>query len=175
MKRILIAVLLLMCLGGCVANTQKKVAPPAQKKELYRTIALKKLLATGHPVRLSVFAIPPYLKGMEIALQQEYVNQGANGLSVIDRHDIDRIIQEQELQLSGMVAEETAIEAGRLAGVTHLLLLDEQITRTSIGEKKDRWEKLLDVETGRILSIDTTLFLTLPGGRVIMLRNDVAQ
>ncbi|HEC60652.1 MAG TPA: hypothetical protein ENI27_00175 [bacterium] len=166
--------LMLIVLNSCAVNVpQKKEVLPVIESN--HAIALNELLATGHPVRLSIFDISPNQEGGEDRLLPEYVNYRTDSLWVIDRQNLDRIIREQQLQLSGAVSEETAIEAGRLVGVTHLLILDSHTKMTKFGEFHSRSEKLLDVETGRILSIDTTVFLTPFRGRTIMVTNGVAR
>ena len=55
-----------------------------------------------------------------------------------------------------MVSEESVVEAGRLAGVSHLLLLAYTIDCTEDGIVEYIWKKLIDIESGQVLGIEKT-------------------
>ena len=87
--------------------------------------------------------------------------------NVIDRSHLDKVLAEQDLQLTGLIDESTAVEMGRLAGVHKLII--GRFTRSSTelhkavyssGQKiSDAYYsavvqtsiKLLDVQSGRYL------------------------
>ena len=151
MRLILCAILLVI--GGCIHTPPPKRVTQPYPGLSYQT-ALKELLDSGRQIRLCVFATTPRLDNLETALQSAFLHWG-DSLSVIDRHNLDRVIEEQQLQYSGMVAEDTAVEAGRLAGLSHILLLSgEEVQNRRGGVTIIMWYKLLDVETGRIIAMD---------------------
>jgi len=67
---------------------------------------------------------------------------------VIDRRNIEKIIKEQKLQLSGNIDESTAIELGKLAGLDNIVLGSVAL----FGSSYLISVKMIDVETGQILS-----------------------
>ncbi|MFT3885197.1 MAG: CsgG/HfaB family protein [Flavobacteriales bacterium] len=72
------------------------------------------------------FSAPPDLKGQAAAVQA-YATTALTGvndpfLSVVDRDDIQKILDEQRLGLSGVVDEKTAVSAGKLMGAQAVLM-----------------------------------------------------
>lgn len=96
-----------------------------------------------------------------------------NSFTLIERSELDNLILEQGLAQSGMITEESGVEAGKLLGVQALLVgkVHEFSTRTengNIGDDENEFQfklkaslakvtlsyKLLDAMTGEILLAD---------------------
>ncbi len=74
----------------------------------------------------------------------------------VERKDIQKILDEMELQLSGLVNDESAVKIGEFLGAKMLIT-------GKLYKSKDRYEifmKLLNVKTAEILSITKTLIDT---------------
>lgn len=68
---------------------------------------------------------------------------------VVDRSNLQALLKEQSLQLSGIVDEATASKVGKLLGAEYLV-------SGRLFQREDRWEiflQLLRVETGEVLSV----------------------
>ncbi|MCK8825839.1 CsgG/HfaB family protein [Fuchsiella alkaliacetigena] len=75
---------------------------------------------------------------------------------VISRSEVDRILEEQHFQVSGLVDEDTASEAGGILGVEQVFTgnIDKLTTSWSDGEYSGEAKvtiRLIDIETGTIL------------------------
>ena len=68
---------------------------------------------------------------------------------VIDRRNIEKIIEEHKLQFSGSIDESTAVELGKLAGLDNIVLGSVALFGSSSYMTS---VKMIDVETGQILS-----------------------
>ena len=73
---------------------------------------------------------------------------------MVERAQIDRIIQEQNFQLSGMVSDETAVSIGKFLGAQIIIIGDI----SGSGNTRRLVFRALDVETGRILGISSERF-----------------
>lgn len=85
-----------------------------------------------------------------------FVNHFANfpNFSIVNRSQVQRIIDELKLSNSGLISDNTRLKIGELTGATHLLVIDAQQWR---GFWIDDWTaycKLIDIKSGRVLSID---------------------
>ena len=60
----------------------------------------------------------------------------SNGVEVVDRQSIDRLLAEQDFSLSGYVDRSTAAELGRLLGPSAMIMLD--VTRCAVEKKRFR-------------------------------------
>ncbi len=78
---------------------------------------------------------------------------GREGLRVIERQELQSILTEQRLALSGRVDESTAIQVGRLVGAQYVIL--GQVS--SIGETTRMDMRAVDVETSEVLEVQKLL------------------
>jgi Mg-chelatase subunit ChlD len=72
--------------------------------------------------------------------------------TIVERDDLQKILEEMELQLSGIVSDESAVEIGSLLGA-------EVLVTGKMYRKEAQYEvffKLLRVETGEVLSVTRT-------------------
>ncbi len=78
--------------------------------------------------RLGIAVLPIEVKGdlesFADALTDKMVSQLVNlrRFKVIERNALDKVLREQELQLSGMVDEQTAVKVGRIAGADAIVV-----------------------------------------------------
>jgi TolB-like protein len=84
------------------------------------------------------------------------------GMRVIERQNLQLLLQEQRLALSGRVDENTAIEIGRMVGAQYVI--HGQVT--SIGETTRMDMRAVDAETGEVFEVqkvsgETTELLSL--------------
>jgi TolB-like protein len=74
-------------------------------------------------------------------------------LTVVERTQLDKILEDQRLDISGFIDEETAKQAGGLLGTTHLLMgeitADENLMVVNI--------RLVDATTGQVVFSDRTV------------------
>lgn len=80
-----------------------------------------------------------------------------DSFQLVDRDETEAILEEYEFQMSGLVDESQLNEIGRLAGITHLLVVEyarEEVS--SVLTVEDR-RRLLDVRNGTALAADTTV------------------
>lgn len=104
------------------------------------------------PVALFPFA----MKDKNLASNAEYLGEQLlfslsrnNSFKVLERKDIQAVLDETKFQLSGFVPEEEAVEAGKLAGARIIIT-------GNIYEGAKNYElflKLLRVKTGEVLSV----------------------
>ena len=73
---------------------------------------------------------------------------------MVERKQIDKIIQEQDLQLSGMVSDETAVSIGKLFGAQVIIIGEISGTDST----RRLVFRALDVETGKLLGISQERF-----------------
>jgi len=73
---------------------------------------------------------------------------------MVERAQINQIIQEQNLQLSGMVSDETAVSIGKFLGAQIIIIGDI----SGSGNTRRLVFRALDVETGKILGISSERF-----------------
>ena len=64
----------------------------------------------------------------------------------VERYQINKVIDEQKLQLSGAVDEKTAVNVGRIAAVTKMIMGDFQVSGKNIRLSG----RIIDVESGEI-------------------------
>lgn len=73
----------------------------------------------------------------------------ANRFKLIERKDMQKVVDEMKLQMSGIINEENAVEMGKLAGAHYLLF-------PTLYKKENKYEiylKLIKVKTGEVLSV----------------------
>ena len=86
--------------------------------------------------------------GFQIA---DFITNALNaypGLTVIERIAVDKILQEQELQLSGLTTSEGAVKIGKLANVTQIIVGSYIVSKN--GELTIT-ARIIDVSTGEVL------------------------
>jgi len=108
--------------------------------------------------------------GFSGAVQEEYIQTAINKLTallmkidrfeVVERVEIDRILEEQYLQLTGLVAEDQAVEVGKILGVNLAFIgsINRLAASWDLESKKFRAVakitiKVIHVESGKILQI----------------------
>lgn len=79
------------------------------------------LISTGIPKKQSTVLV---LEGGDLDISCNAISQVVKGAMVerfelLDRNDLQRLIEEQKLSLSGIVSEEASIEAGRIYGAQY--------------------------------------------------------
>jgi TolB-like protein len=74
---------------------------------------------------------------------------GRPGITVIERQDLRKVLEEQRLALSGVVDESTAIEVGRILGAQYMIF---GVATSWSGLRLDM--RAVDVETSEILSVE---------------------
>ncbi len=80
-----------------------------------------------------------------------------DSFQLVDRDETEAILEEYEFQMSGLVDEGQLNEIGRLAGITHLLVVEyARDELSSVLTVEDR-RRLLDVRNGTALAADTTV------------------
>ena len=111
----------------------------------------------------------------------EYCIRAANRLTsilshfgkyeIVERAEMDRILKEQEFQESGAVDQETALEAGRIAGITTAYLGNiDQLSATYDKDLKEYTAtakvtiKIISVDTAEILSVIQASAVSTNGG-----------
>jgi TolB-like protein len=103
--------------------------------------------------RLAIGVLPIEAKGdlagYASALTEKMVTQLVNlrRFKVIERAALDKVLEEQQLQLSGVVEEATAIKVGRVAGADAIVLTN--VLETSTGGKVNA--RVIDTETGETI------------------------
>lgn len=119
-------------------------------------------------------------KALSAMLVTEFTSR--DGLRVLERQNMQTILQEQRLALSGRVDESSAVEIGKMLGVQYVLLgqvtsipgqlrvdiraVDVETTRVlSVLKKNDKPEGLLDVVVWVADEFSKELRLTPPSGR----------
>lgn len=117
----------------------------------YSSIGLKK------GTRVSVIPIIP--SDEKYAVDAEYFTDQLVGavsvderFTMVERKDLQKILEEMELQLSGIISDESAVEVGALLGA-------EVLITGKMYRKETQYEiffKLLRVETAEVLSVTKT-------------------
>lgn len=119
-------------------------------------------------------------KAFSAMLVTEFASR--NGLRVLERQNMQSILQEQRLALSGRVDESSAVEIGKFLGVQYMLLgavismgqelrvdiraVEVETTKVlNPFKKSDRTERLLDVVVWVADEFGKELRLTPPSGR----------
>jgi TolB-like protein len=72
-------------------------------------------------------------------------------LRPVERADLDKLLKEQELSLSGAVREEDALKIGRIAGARYILLGSVSLVADQVRINA----RLLDAETAEIVLADS--------------------
>ncbi len=85
-----------------------------------------------------------YLKGIIPSILEEDISS-SGVVQVVDRDNLETVLEEQKLQYSGLMNEENALEAGRLLGAKYMLGGSYVFLGQDIFINID----LIDVETGR--------------------------
>ena len=85
-------------------------------------------------------------KGLTSQLQDQCANSGR--FELLERRGLDKILQEQDLQLSGMLSGQSAIKAGQLLGARYLI--SGNVGR--IGQTWVLYVQISDAETGKIIA-----------------------
>jgi hypothetical protein len=127
------------------------VQPPFSVKEMAgKKVAIVKV--SGYEPDITEGAIMSYL--MEA------------GVEVFDRMSINKVLDEQKFQISGLVDESTAVEVGKITGVQYVLVAS---TSSPVQTNKANWKdntwssysisftcKLIEVETGRVVMVGSS-------------------
>jgi hypothetical protein len=74
---------------------------------------------------------------------------GMPGLTLVERKDLDKVLKEQELALSGLMATESAIKVGQLLSATHILTGTVILMKDSVVV----FARVVSVESGAIESV----------------------
>ena len=108
------------------------------------------------PSGTRVAAVPLIASAAGAAAQAEYFTEQltlsvsrAEAFRMVERQDLQKILEELELGLSGLVDDAAAAKVGELAGAE--MLITGRLF--SSAERYDVFLKLLRVETGEVLSV----------------------
>ena len=86
------------------------------------------------------------VRQITIRLEDELVKTG--GLKIVERKDINAVLEVQKLQMSGMIEDSDAIKVGAILGATHIII-------GSIGKIEDTYytitAKLINAETSELI------------------------
>jgi hypothetical protein len=99
----------------------------------------------------------------ELAESKITMNFMRHGCQVVERSQINSILKEQAFQLSGLVDEENAIKAGKLAGVNAIFIGAINLSGAVFGDPKAPSDliftgRLIDVNSGEIIVIGSAKF-----------------
>lgn len=112
---------------------QKKIGSMKDKKLAITALnRVTESIDEGTPVVLTVF------------IEDAFVN--ISDATVVDRGNVDKVIEEQQLQLSGLVDSETAVQIGKLIGSQFIVIGDISF----VGSKYYLRTKLVNVETAEV-------------------------
>jgi TolB-like protein len=153
---IMAAVMLLISFSGCAAMKSK--ASAGKTKDIVREITgmVAQKAKTGSIKRIAIIEFTA-ISGDESGegkliterLITSIVNEGF--VSVIERNKIDKLLEEQKLQFSGIIDASTAKEVGMMLGVDAMVI--GTIAKT--GDTNEVNARLIDVKTGEILGATT--------------------
>jgi len=78
------------------------------------------------------------------------------GCEVFERNNIDKILKEQEIQLSGIIDESTAIAIGKMVGVNTIFIgsISAPIESKVANFKDNTWNTFSLTFSGRLISIE---------------------
>ena len=91
-----------------------------------------------------------YLSSLISAVIREDLSH-TNGIVMLDRSSMNRVLEEQKMQISGLFEDRDAVEAGKLLGSDYLaggsfIVMDTEVLVDAT---------LIDVETGRVISFSS--------------------
>lgn len=88
------------------------------------------------------------------------------GVDVFDRMSINKVLDEQKFQISGLVDESTAVEIGKITGVQYVLVASTSnpVQTNRANFKDNTWStyslsftcKLIEVETTRVVLVGSS-------------------
>ncbi|OGR94370.1 MAG: hypothetical protein A2902_02235 [Elusimicrobia bacterium RIFCSPLOWO2_01_FULL_64_13] len=136
-------VLALLLMGGCAARSQALRGPSVVRPAAAPRIAVL-------PFRSSNPYIPGTVFGDQMAIQ---ILSDVPGFEVIERGDLERILAEQRLSISGVVRARGLAGLGTVLGVDALLVGSVQTLKTVLGDQGSIvvTVKLVEVPTGKVL------------------------
>ena len=78
--------------------------------------------------------------------------QKTGRFSFVDRRNLDKVLEEQEVQMSGMVSASSAVKIGNVLGAKYLITSNiGEISKTSV-----IYAQITDCESGKILKAVST-------------------
>ncbi len=150
MKKILVIIIVLLWIPA-TASVYDNIAA-----EIYKKIPAKK--------RKNAIAVMPFNAGKagsdsgEVAvsgIEKALVNKGA---VLTERRQIDKLIREQELQMTGLVSDRDAYKVGRGVGARYILLGTLSVINR-YGESENKGlrisVRLVDVHTYRVIAVSS--------------------
>jgi hypothetical protein len=73
--------------------------------------------------------------------------------SIVDRHNLDKAVNELALQQTGLIKEESLIKVGEMLGATHLIIVDFSRFSLTTKEANDvQTRRLIHIESGKTLA-----------------------
>ncbi|MFO0982907.1 MAG: CsgG/HfaB family protein [Planctomycetota bacterium] len=147
----------LLCCSGPPAKEPS--GPQTEEERLEASVALlaEPLISAAQGQKLALLPILKEGRDYEPAAARYVASRlvvklVAAGISVLERADLEHILQEQQLQISDLFGEENQAKVGRLAGADALVL---GTARDSSLEAYEFRLKLVDLATARILTTST--------------------
>jgi hypothetical protein len=138
--------------GTAAAETPK--VPGMDEATRKAMAAFMKPLPDGARIAVVNISSPDAATASVVLDEVQYNFYSANRFQMVERNELDAIRQEQGLQMSGEVSDETIVAIGNLVGAS--IVVTGGIT--SVEGKKRLNLKALDVKTGRILAMAREYF-----------------
>ena len=134
------------------------IIPPhvsfAQEKEFY-TIAVLNLVANGIS-ESEARSLSEFMRGQvtRMATSEEFSNKSGYTYKVIERSQMDKILDEVEYQSTGCTDEECAVELGKQLGAERVIIGSVGL----VGQTYTINTRIVDVETTNTISVADYMF-----------------
>jgi hypothetical protein len=79
---------------------------------------------------------------------------GNNYFSLVDRLNVDKILEEYKFIMTGLISEEARVKIGKMTGATHLITITYQRTKKNDSCAFNVNARLIDIESGEILAVN---------------------
>lgn len=146
----------------------REIAPPVKKRALtehmrymFDEVVLSLPLQKETSIAVAGFSYPNNRRAPILDLLNEYAlvsMAGVDKLKVIERRILDAILEEQELQLSGLMDTSQAIRVGRLSAAQWILTG----TVIDMPESLVVFIRVIDVQSGEIIAVSQVLLAKEP-------------
>ena len=92
------------------------------------------------------------IKGLLITNYESTLIELLPDVEIVDRGEMNKVLEEQKLQLSGMVKSDQVSKIGELSGATHLALLSLARAPVQNGFMDTHTFRIIEIESGKIMS-----------------------
>jgi hypothetical protein len=132
-------------------------------KDLLNGKTIRLAITTGQVLNTSHTLSPGQLAqwqdsiklGLIANMETMYIRRfsGESNFQLIDRQHIETTLNELKFQNSGIASDDTSLKLGEALGATHMIIIDFSRFILPSNQIQDKaYEKLVDVQTGRVLS-----------------------